>query len=392
MDEMTLLRSLRAVIPAADVTREAEEAFISCMTAEAANPPPSTARPITARLRRLRPVLPGGRGWPPPAVRDFAWRLSAMGGGRRWRLAVAGGVSVTLAVGVTAGVEYGAKSPGPASKPAPAVVLADKAAAAAAAQPPVLPGQWVYTKTVNDTITPAGSRQACAVKNGRGQVHDVFFPALPGLLSIPPGTPCAVRSNGMMNWGNCRAEGGGRVLPPWAKHVTVTGSGTVVAINYPAATLRQEKEQWSTADGTRNASYLADGRLVITAACPCGMVSYANLGKLPSEPKALVRWAMRPPGGGGHYTTADLAWNAFNGIEGTLMSYVLPPKVTAELYRALRDIPGVTVDKDAVDAAGLAWSGIHAHRQGLSGWRMDRRGLPRPAHLPADGLCRALPR
>jgi hypothetical protein len=102
-----------------------------------------------------------------------------MGGGRRWRLAVAGGVSVTLAVGVTAGVEYGAKSPGPAGKPAPAVLLADKAAAAAAAQPPVLPGQWVYTKAVNDTITPADSRQACAVKNGQGQVHDVFSPPSP---------------------------------------------------------------------------------------------------------------------------------------------------------------------------------------------------------------------
>ena len=128
------------------------------------------------------------------------------------------------------------------------------------------------------------------------------------------------------------------MLPPRGKHITVTGQGTVVAINYPTATLRQEKEQWSTADGTRNASYSPDGRLVITAACPCGMVSYANLGKLPHDPKALLRWAMRPPGGGGHYTTADLAWNAFNGIEGTLMSYVLPPKVAAELYRALGDI------------------------------------------------------
>ncbi len=83
-----------------------------------------------------------------------------------------------------------------------------------------------------------------------------------------------------------------------------------------------------------------------------GEAGDADLGKLPSDPMALVRWAMRPPGGGGHYTTADFAWNAFNGIEGTLMSYVLPPKVAAELYRALGDIPGVTVDKDAVDAAG----------------------------------------
>lgn len=94
------------------------------------------------------------------------------------------------------------------------------------------------------------------------------------------------------------------------------------------------------------------GKLDTTAACPCGMVGYTDLGKLPSDPKALVRWAMRPPGGGGHYTTAYLAWNAFNGIEGTLTSYVLPPRVAAELYRALGDIPGVTVEKNAVDAAG----------------------------------------
>jgi hypothetical protein len=32
------------------------------------------------------------------------------------------------------------------------------------------------------------------------------------------------------------------------------------------------------------------------------------------------------------------------------MSYVLPPTVAAELYRALGNIPGVTVDQHAVDA------------------------------------------
>jgi hypothetical protein len=68
--------------------------------------------------------------------------------------------------------------------------------------------------------------------------------------------------------------------------------------------------------------------------------------------EALAKLAMRKPGGGGHYTTADLAWNAFGGITGTLASYVVPPKVAAVLYRALADIPGVTVDQHAVDAAG----------------------------------------
>ena len=117
MDEMTLLRRLRSGIPAAEVTREAEEAFISRITAEAANLPtvthPAAARRITAPLRRFRPVLPGGRGWRRLAVRDFAWRLSEMGGGCRWRLVVAAGVSVALAIGVIAGVGHGAGSPGP---------------------------------------------------------------------------------------------------------------------------------------------------------------------------------------------------------------------------------------------------------------------------------------
>jgi hypothetical protein len=35
-----------------------------------------------------------------------------------------------------------------------------------------------------------------------------------------------------------------------------------------------------------------------------------------------------------------------------LASYVMPPRLTAELYRALTDIPGVTVNGHAVDVAG----------------------------------------
>ena len=35
-----------------------------------------------------------------------------------------------------------------------------------------------------------------------------------------------------------------------------------------------------------------------------------------------------------------------------LTSYVMPPRLTAELYRALSDIPGVTVNDHAVDVAG----------------------------------------
>ena len=36
----------------------------------------------------------------------------------------------------------------------------------------------------------------------------------------------------------------------------------------------------------------------------------------------------------------------------------MPPALTAELYRALGDIPGVTVDQHAVDVAGRAGIGF----------------------------------
>jgi hypothetical protein len=40
-------------------------------------------------------------------------------------------------------------------------------------------------------------------------------------------------------------------------------------------------------------------------------------------------------------------------VIGTMpQSYVKPPRFTAELYRALGDIPGVTVDRNAVSVAG----------------------------------------
>jgi hypothetical protein len=43
---------------------------------------------------------------------------------------------------------------------------------------------------------------------------------------------------------------------------------------------------------------------------------------------------------------------AFGAIVDMLQTYVMPPQLTAELYRALADIPGVTVDPHAVDVAG----------------------------------------
>jgi hypothetical protein len=63
---------------------------------------------------------------------------------------------------------------------------------------------------------------------------------------------------------------------------------------------------------------------------------------------------------------------AFNVIASMLRGYVMPPKFTAELYRALGDIPEVTIDRAAVDVAGQRGIGF-AYRQPRDS---GPRGLP----------------
>lgn len=137
-------------------------------------------------------------------------------------------------------------------------------------------------------------------------------------------------------------------------------------------------EVWTTADGTR-AAYLSKGK-VTSVPCPwpdgksartCQFigqpmvfhghdgdftgelvdkmpVSYASLGSLPRDPVALGRYLASLPLLG--YRTAPV--REFEIIAALLSTYVMPPALTAELYRALGNIPGVTVDRHATDIAG----------------------------------------
>ncbi|MGN6792464.1 MAG: CU044_5270 family protein, partial [Streptosporangiaceae bacterium] len=77
-------------------------------------------------------------------------------------------------------------------------------------------------------------------------------------------------------------------------------------------------------------------------------IRYADLSKLPGSPHALVRYLghLRLPKSG------PPAARAFRVIVELIQTYVMPPQLTAELYRALADIPGVTVDNHAIDVAG----------------------------------------
>ncbi len=114
-------------------------------------------------------------------------------------------------------------------------------------------------------------------------------------------------------------------------------------------------ERWATADGSKEALYF-HGQLVVVPVTPAvGVLPYSSLGSLPTDPHALVarltRLVCTRPAGSplppclGHQ-------DVFIGIGTMLGSYVMPPKITADLYRALADIPGVRIDRNAVDIAG----------------------------------------
>jgi hypothetical protein len=82
-------------------------------------------------------------------------------------------------------------------------------------------------------------------------------------------------------------------------------------------------------------------------------VSYADLSSLPGNPLALDRYFGSLPHG-----TMPAAVSEFQIIEDLVISYVMPPALTAELYRALGDVPGVTVNDHAVDEAGRTGIGF----------------------------------
>jgi len=126
---------------------------------------------------------------------------------------------------------------------------------------------------------------------------------------------------------------------------------------------------WTTADSTK-AAFVARGKLHVIDAPGHGAmqiigqpnasggvamaripITYPGLRSLPSRPDALLRYlanlALPHPGGFGPTPVQD-----FSIIDLLVTTYVMPPSLTAELYRALGDIPGVTVNSHAEDVAG----------------------------------------
>ncbi|SNR36783.1 CU044_5270 family protein [Actinomadura mexicana] len=125
----------------------------------------------------------------------------------------------------------------------------------------------------------------------------------------------------------------------------VPGRGQVIEPGSPLKTTVDR--EWVRADGKRLALY--DNGKLVTSATGGGTppIDYATVAKLPTDPDGMLAWAR------GQKTPADPNGGAFQLLGSLLLNNgVLPPAQTAAAYRAMAKIPGVTVNRTAMDGAG----------------------------------------
>jgi hypothetical protein len=195
---------------------------------------------------------------------------------------------MAAAVAVTLAVPGGAPAHRGAATPF-AKELAYRVASVAAARPYVRPGQWVYTKAKYINPFWSGTFQGWTTADG-------------------------TRSTGTHLTGPDKGKWFFMPCPGWAKG----------------------------RHGSCQAWTDAPGQLALIP------VTYAGLKSLPRSPATLDRYLARLPLRG----WGPAPRREFDIISALLFAYVMPPALTAELYQALGDIPGVTVDRHAVDVAG----------------------------------------
>jgi hypothetical protein len=106
------------------------------------------------------------------------------------------------------------------------------------------------------------------------------------------------------------------------------------------------EDTWEMADG---AHYYTPGSF---QGNPGSEVPYSRIGSLPANPVALDAYLARLDYPNPNATTANKATAEFSNIADMLTAYVLPPKLTAELYHALADIPTVIAERNAKDIFG----------------------------------------
>ncbi|MFC9915494.1 CU044_5270 family protein [Streptomyces sp. NPDC059862] len=101
--------------------------------------------------------------------------------------------------------------------------------------------------------------------------------------------------------------------------------------------------------------------------------NYRKLENLPTDPDKMLAWLYKNKEGEGR-SAADLAFDL--AVE-TVGETVLPPKVSAALYRAVAKIPGVVLVKDSVDAVGRHGTAVGFVNDGSSRQELifDRKTL-----------------
>jgi hypothetical protein len=300
MNEMELLARLRADMPSGPVPARAANVLRDAIGGEKASTTAGPApRPPAPRAERRHERAAGGR-----------W-------GRTWRPLVAG--AVTLAV--VGAVALGQFLVSARSTPSPGQIGA-AAAATARAQPSVQPGQWVLW-----THTQVG----CSAGNGVQRTWTTANAGTDAFLYhhkwqfTKGSSPGPGSSENLVGTSTCRQQPAVLVQP-------AQGGGMV------------------TISGSSDAEVQA-------ASQGPPQLSYASLGSLPRSPDALARYLGRlllPPGTG----LGRGGSRAFFLIYTVLSTYVLPPRLTAELYLALGAIPGLTVDPHATDVAGRPGIGL----------------------------------
>ncbi len=133
-----------------------------------------------------------------------------------------------------------------------------------------------------------------------------------------------------------------------------------VAVSQPGSQ-KDVSDGWETADGTTMAT-VSNGKVhkysivgtmqhidAQAGLAPLSSITYQSLSSLPSDPAALVRYFENL------FSSAPASQQpekAFESIGQLLTLYVTQPAFTAELYRAIADIPGVTVNSHASNLGG----------------------------------------
>jgi hypothetical protein len=234
-----------------------------------------------------------------PRVRLLSGGAGAHGLPRWWKLAVPGVLAVGLAAALAAiflprgtGTSAGPAAEGPpAGVTMSAQVLADIAGKAVLSQQPVKPDQWVYQKI------------------------ETYSAPVSGISHTRPSKPVQIQTQWVM------ADGANAQWGPVDGHMI----GGLVLTGPPAK---------------------GDEKILAAAAA-----SYAKLGSLPKDPAALEAYFAGKTAYP-HPTPVLRAEQAYSAIQSMLSSEILPPGLTAELYHALADVPGVIAKKNVKDISG----------------------------------------